>query len=616
MTINLTIPKTKNSTELKPRISVIGVGGAGGNAVNNMIQMGLEGVEFIVANSDAQALAHSAAERKIQMGAEVTKGLGAGSNPDIGHAAAEESLDEILTHLHDVNMVFVTAGLGGGTGTGASPVIAKMAREHGILTVGVVTKPFQFEGANRMNIAEAGLEELQQYVDTLLIIPNQNLFRVANENTTFADAFKMADDVLYSGVRGVTDLMVMPGLINLDFADIRSVMSEMGKAMMGTGEAEGERRAIDAAEAAIANPLLDDTSMSGAKGVLINITAGKDITLFEVDEAANRIRDEVEENANIIFGSTFEESLEGSIRVSVVATGIEAVAGVRAKPILHKVTDMSEEPASISAPVGAIGALEQPATQQLIELENTEEKAVVLPGKKGNEPNLSAQNELIECHDEPKKETTETTKQTETVCGTSTDEVFIPAPPVEGELGLKPSANPFAVADMINAGVEKTQNKAPKKKGISLIERVTRVALGDRRSVSKNQISRIEPEIKEHSEDTSVQVLDQLNGEPEKRLKDEPSVSKPENETPIEKELDEIGKDLEQIFDTTSKFEPKTLSEQAKVRVVEQKQEPEGELEHEEPTLLKRVNANDGLSVDEEDADLLEIPAFLRRQAN
>ena len=616
MTINLTIPKTKNSTELKPRISVIGVGGAGGNAVNNMIQMGLEGVEFIVANSDAQALAHSAAERKIQMGAEVTKGLGAGSNPDIGHAAAEESLDEILTHLHDVNMVFVTAGLGGGTGTGASPVIARMARDHGILTVGVVTKPFQFEGANRMNIAEAGLEELQQYVDTLLIIPNQNLFRVANENTTFADAFKMADDVLYSGVRGVTDLMVMPGLINLDFADIRSVMSEMGKAMMGTGEAEGERRAIDAAEAAIANPLLDDTSMSGAKGVLINITAGKDITLFEVDEAANRIRDEVEENANIIFGSTFEESLEGSIRVSVVATGIEAVAGVRAKPILHKVTDMSEEPASISAPVGAIGALEQPATQQLIELENTEEKAVVLPGKKGNEPNLSAQNELIEYHDEPKKETTETTKQTETVCGTSTDEVFIPAPPVEGEIGLKSSANPFAVADMINAGVEKTQNKAPKKKGISLIERVTRVTLGDRRSASKNQISRIEPEIKEHSEDTSVQVLDQLNGEPEKRLKDEPSVSKPENETPIEKELDEIGKDLEQIFDTTSKFEPKTLSEQAKARVVEQKQEPEGELEHEAPTLLKRVNANDGLSVDEEDADLLEIPAFLRRQAN
>ena len=342
MTINLTVPTTSKSTELKPRISVIGVGGAGGNAVNNMIQMGLEGVEFVVANSDAQALAHSAAERKIQMGTDVTKGLGAGSNPSIGRAAAEESLDEIINHLQDANMVFVTAGLGGGTGTGASPVIAKMAREHGILTVGVVTKPFQFEGVNRMNTAEVGLEELQQYVDTLLIIPNQNLFRVANENTTFADAFKMADDVLYSGVRGVTDLMVMPGLINLDFADIRSVMSEMGKAMMGTGEAEGERRAIDAAEAAIANPLLDDTSMSGAKGVLINITAGKDITLFEVDEAANRIRDEVAENANIIFGSTFEESLEGKVRVSVVATGIEAASRERAKPIVSDINTFTE----------------------------------------------------------------------------------------------------------------------------------------------------------------------------------------------------------------------------------------------------------------------------------
>ena len=614
MTINISLPEA--GPNLSPTITVMGVGGAGGNAVNNMIRSNLEGVDFLIANTDAQALQISNCKKKIQLGIQSTRGLGAGMRPDIGRQAAEETLNEVSEMLDGSHMLFIAAGMGGGTGTGATPVIAKLAREKGILTVGVVTKPFHFEGSQRMKLADIGLEELQQYVDTLLIIPNQNLFRVANENTTFADAFKMADDVLYSGVRGVTDLMVMPGLINLDFADIRSVMSEMGKAMMGTGEAEGERRAIDAAEAAIANPLLDDTSMSGAKGVLINITAGKDITLFEVDEAANRIRDEVEENANIIFGSTFEESLEGSIRVSVVATGIEAVAGVRAKPILHKVTDMSEEPASISAPVGAIGALEQSATQQLIELENTEEKAVVLPGKKGNEPNLSAQNELIEYHDEPKKETTETTKQTETVCGTSTDEVFIPAPPVEGELGLKSSANPFAVADMINAGVEKTQNKAPKKKGISLIERVTRVTLGDRRSASKNQISRIEPEIKEHSENTSVQVLNQLNGEPEKRLKDEPSVSKPENETPIEKELDEIGKDLEQIFDTTSKFEPKTLSEQAKARVVEQKQEPEGELEHEAPTLLKRVNANDGLSVDEEDADLLEIPAFLRRQAN
>ena len=324
MTINLSVPGNDISPELKPRISVIGVGGAGGNAVNNMIQMGLEGVDFIVANADSQALSHSASDRRIQIGTEVTKGLGAGSNPSIGKAAAEESLEDILGHLRDVNMVFVTAGLGGGTGTGAAPVIAKAARDIGVLTVGVVTKPFSFEGAKRMDIAEAGLNELQQYVDTLLVIPNQNLFRVANENTTFADAFKMADDVLYSGVRGVTDLMVMPGLINLDFADIRSIMSEMGKAMMGTGEAEGDRRAIEAAEAAIANPLLDDTSMKGARGVLINITAGKDITLFEVDEAANRISDEVAGDANIIFGSTFEEGLDGRVRVSVVATGIES----------------------------------------------------------------------------------------------------------------------------------------------------------------------------------------------------------------------------------------------------------------------------------------------------
>ena len=343
MSINLTLPTGSIGPELKPRITVIGVGGAGGNAVNNMIHSGLEGVEFLVANSDAQALALSKSEHRIQMGINVTQGLGAGANPGIGQAAAEESLEEIISHIKDTNMVFITAGLGGGTGTGAAPVIAKAAREIGILTVGVVTKPFQFEGVNRMKMAEAGLEELQQYVDTLLIIPNQNLFRVANEKTTFADAFKMADDVLYSGVRGVTDLMVMPGLINLDFADIKSVMSEMGKAMMGTGEAEGERRATEAAEQAIANPLLDDTSMSGAKGVLINITAGTDITLFEVDEAANRIRDEVEGDVNIIFGSTFDETLEGRVRVSVVATGINSISTVRSEPTVRPIIQMSSE---------------------------------------------------------------------------------------------------------------------------------------------------------------------------------------------------------------------------------------------------------------------------------
>ncbi len=321
MSISLKAPEV---TELRPRITVLGVGGAGGNAVNNMIASKLEGVEFIVANTDAQALAQSRAQRRIQIGARVTEGLGAGARPDIGRAGAEESLEEILEHLSGSHMVFITAGMGGGTGTGAAPVIARAIREQGVLTVGVVTKPFAFEGDRRMRIAERGIEELQAYVDTLIIIPNQNLFRVANDRTTFSQAFAMADDVLHSGVRGVTDLIVMPGLINLDFADIKTVMSEMGKAMMGTGEADGEERALKAAEAAISNPLLDDVSMKGARGVLINITGGPDMMLFEVDQAANRIRAEVDPDANIIFGGTILENMEGRLRVSVVATGIEA----------------------------------------------------------------------------------------------------------------------------------------------------------------------------------------------------------------------------------------------------------------------------------------------------
>ena len=320
MTINLKIPDIR---EMKPRITVFGVGGAGGNAVNNMIAAGLQGVDFVVANTDAQALTLSKAERIIQMGTQVTEGLGAGSQPEVGRAAAEEVIDEIRDHLTGAHMVFVTAGMGGGTGTGAAPIIAKTARELGILTVGVITKPFHFEGARRMRFAEAGIVELHKVVDTLLIIPNQNLFRVANEKTTFADAFAMADQVLYSGVACITDLMVKEGLINLDFADVRAVMREMGKAMMGTGEASGEKRALTAAEAAISNPLIDDASMKGARGLLISITGGKDLTLYEVDEAATRIREEVDQDANIIVGATFDESLEGIIRVSVVATGID-----------------------------------------------------------------------------------------------------------------------------------------------------------------------------------------------------------------------------------------------------------------------------------------------------
>ncbi len=323
MTINLKKPDIR---EQKPHIVVFGVGGAGGNAVNNMISAGLMGCEFVVANTDAQALTSSKAKRIVQMGVEATQGLGAGSHPEVGRAAAEEVIDEIRDHLAGAHMAFITAGMGGGTGTGAAPVIARITRELGVLTLGVVTKPFHFEGQRRMRVAEAGINELAKSVDTLIVIPNQNLFRVANDKTTFSDAFAMADQVLYSGVACITDLMVKEGLINLDFADVRTVMREMGKAMMGTGEASGEKRALTAAEAAIANPLLDEVSMRGAKGLLISITGGKDLTLYEVDEAATRIREEVDPDANIILGATFDQSLDGIIRVSVVATGIEGIS--------------------------------------------------------------------------------------------------------------------------------------------------------------------------------------------------------------------------------------------------------------------------------------------------
>ena len=374
--INVTVPDNSEA-QLTPRICVIGVGGAGGNAVNNMIQSNLEGVNFLVGNTDAQALAGNKADVKVQLGPETTKGLGAGSRAETGERAAEESMPEIMEHLEGANMVFITAGMGGGTGTGAGPVVARACREAGILTVGVVTKPFQFEGAHRMRTAEAGIEELQKYVDTLIIIPNQNLFRLANEKTTFADAFKMADDVLHAGVRGVTDLMVMPGLINLDFADIKTVMQEMGKAMMGTGEATGERRATEAAEAAISNPLLEDTSMQGARGILINITGGMDMTLFEVDEAANRIRQEVDPEANIIFGSTFDESMDGTMRVSVVATGIDVIEGQQPVPLPARRTE-----AVAAAPVMEEPAAEEPTMEEHVVEEPSvayEEPAAEMP---------------------------------------------------------------------------------------------------------------------------------------------------------------------------------------------------------------------------------------------
>ena len=355
MTLNLSLP---GQDELKPRITVFGVGGAGGNAVNNMIEQELDGTEFVVANTDAQALQQSRASAKIQMGLKVTEGLGAGARATVGAAAAEESIEQIVDHLAGAHMCFITAGMGGGTGTGAAPIIAQAARELGVLTVGVVTKPFQFEGAKRMKQAEEGVEALQKVVDTLIIIPNQNLFRLANENTTFTEAFSLADDVLYQGVKGVTDLMLRPGLINLDFADVRAVMDEMGKAMMGTGEAEGENRAIQAAEKAIANPLLDEISLEGAKGVLINITGGYDLTLFELDEAANKIREKVDGEANIIVGSTLDTGMEGKMRVSVVATGIDALAKELETPVPRR---------SMAAPLAPIAEVAAPVEQPMQE---------------------------------------------------------------------------------------------------------------------------------------------------------------------------------------------------------------------------------------------------------
>ncbi|MEH0831246.1 cell division protein FtsZ [Anaplasma bovis] len=355
MSLHVCLP---NQPVSRPKITVLGVGGAGGNAVNNMIQSCLQGVHFVVANTDAQALESSLAEKKIQLGLNLTRGLGAGSLPEVGRGAAEESIDEIMAEVADSNMLFITAGMGGGTGTGAAPVIARTAKEKKILTVGVVTRPFHFEGARRMKTADAGVEELQKHIDTLIVIPNQNLFRVADENTTFADAFRLADTVLHTGVRGITDLMVMPGMINLDFADIKVIMSEMGKAMMGTGEAEGDQRAVLAAEAAISNPLLDNVSMRGARGILINITGGSDMTLFEVDAAANRIKEEVDDNANIIFGSTFDESISGKIRVSVLATGIDCHSPQKVADLHSHVDPHASTVANILA--GCVGTRRQP----------------------------------------------------------------------------------------------------------------------------------------------------------------------------------------------------------------------------------------------------------------
>lgn len=493
MSINLNVPENAGQPDLRPKITVIGVGGAGGNAVNNMIDSNLEGVEFVVANTDAQSLEQSGADRRVQLGAAVTGGLGAGARPDVGRSAAEESLEDVIAEISGSNMVFIAAGMGGGTGTGAAPVVARAAREQGILTVGVVTKPFQFEGAHRAKTADEGIKELEQYVDTLIIIPNQNLFRVANEKTTFADAFKMADDVLYSGVRGVTDLIVMPGLINLDFADIRSVMSEMGKAMMGTGEAEGERRALEAAEAAISNPLLDDSSMKGARGVLINITGGSDMTLFEVDEAANRIRSEVDNDAYIIFGSTYDDSLSGTMRVSVVATGMEGRAAVRPEP---RVLDVLQA-------VVEQDILEEAAVEQGMEaVTATAETSIPTPPVAETELSTEAEiaDSLLSYVAEPKSAVeaiAQTPVQPEIDLGdvptatpsSESDDAFIPPAPAARTIDVQvEKVDTLHAADMANGSgesvdegqVQADSEHTARKRALSLFEKVTGAARPNR----------------------------------------------------------------------------------------------------------------------------------------
>ncbi len=544
MTINISIQDVAQN--LHPKITVLGVGGSGGNAVNNMINANLEGVDFLIANTDAQALQISSCPNKIQLGLKSTKGLGAGMRPDIGRQAAEEAIQDLSEKFEGSHMLFIAAGMGGGTGTGAAPVIAKLAREKGILTVGVVTKPFHFEGSQRMKLAEKGIEDLQQYVDTLLTIPNQNLFRIANEKTTFSDAFKMADDVLYAGVRGVTDLMVQPGMINLDFSDIKTVMSEMGKAMMGTGEAQGEGRAIAAAEAAIANPLIDDVSLKGAKGLIINITGGKDITLYEVDEAANRIKQEIDEEANIIYGTTCDDRLEGIVRVSIVATGIDASNNITAKPIEN---------------IASININNDIYKKEL-------EKSVPL-----------SENTIFQ----------ENTSNDENIL---TDEIN----------------------DLSNEGILNSQNSD----GIDL---------GEKTDDDQEEISTLEENIsdKESEQDNFPETIDQLETDniPEEVLSLSPDIQKT-NETSVRKLS---------LFDTLS-TENKSAIIESENELLE-KTEPvfassEEKIEENEPEVNNlsidekeefSAEENEPAEIDDEfnqetEEELLDIPTFLRRQAN
>ncbi len=497
--INVRMQPIENK-KFSPKIAVVAVGGAGGNAVDNMIHAGMQGVEFIVCNTDAQALNASLADNRVQLGGEVTRGLGAGARPDVGRMAAEESLEEVLAYLENSNMVFVTAGMGGGTGTGAAPVIAKACRERDILTVGVVTKPFHFEGTMRMKMAEEGIKELQEYVDTLIVIPNQNLFRIANEKTTFAEAFKMADSVLQSGVRGVTDLIVNPGLINLDFADIRSIMLEMGKAVMGTGESTGEKRAIESAEKAISNPLLDDMSMKGAKGVIINVTGGQDMTLFEADEACNRIRDEVDPDANIIFGTSFDDSLDGVMRVSIVATGIDKETARKALPGGGVSASVRAKPRTMgmqSPTTGYAGVTSAAATAPVSQPITTSAQTTFVQNAQSTEPTEDVDLfEQAETVGEASPETTQEVAQTaQPRRGATYGEAFIPPAPATSEnyggyqtsqttsysqLSAQPVAQPQVQKQEVQASTAPSLNLRPPvpgsnkpKKSASLFERIT-----------------------------------------------------------------------------------------------------------------------------------------------
>jgi cell division protein FtsZ len=594
MSINLTVPDD-NTPLLKPKLTVIGVGGAGGNAVNNMIRAQLEGVDFVVANTDAQSLVQSGTERRIQLGARLTAGLGAGSRPDVGRGAAEESIDEIVAELDGAHMAFIAAGMGGGTGTGGAPVIARAAKEKGILTVGVVTKPFQFEGSHRMKQAEAGIEELEKYVDTLIVIPNQNLFRIANEKTTFADAFAMADEVLYSGVRGVTDLMVMPGLINLDFADIRSVMSEMGKAMMGTGEADGERRALDAAEAAIANPLLDDTSMKGAKGVLINITGGMDITLFEVDEAANRIRAEVDDDAYIIVGSAFDGELDGIMRVSVVATGIDINASQMALPtMLHladqldsanearpHVTSRMEDPAPVAIETEMVSAPE-PTPEPEMEPEAEPEMEPAPEPEMEIEPESDLESAPEPVEEEIAEEVAvaiEPEMPPTAMPSVGAEDAYIPPQPSEvSEISAAQESAPESEAEAIESGDASDTPEAPEAtphipwrvKGVSLFERVTgsgKAAFGKKGT---------EPQLVEIKDISPMQ---------------DASIAEPEE---------------------TEQAEAPAQPEASNVTSLS----PSEEEASQDDQSLGGMDAQERIPSSESTDDLLDIPAFLRRQAN